>query len=355
MHPRRLILPLACLIAAASLSPGQNKNKEAPDRNKDVKTSDVRLGKTLMGKLDDSAFEGRVVLLEFWGINCPPCMPSLSKASALSGELSPFGLLVVGAHAQKGTTDKILSVAKSRGVNFPVVQSASVTNAITIKAIPHCLLFDHTGQCLYQGHPDSVEPKVRAAVSASLIDAVGSPAPTGSVGGLLSALKRGTATPMQVLRRAVPLAKAGDKGTAEAAERLVEALTARARKQLEEAEKLRESDVLQAHEAASGLASTFKGTPIGGKASALAGELKKSPKMAAELKARPLLEAIRKLDAGLQAQWGDKVDPKSKEFHKVNAATLRVLRQRLEALRKAAPDTSALAQATEIAGKYGVE
>ncbi len=351
MHLLRL-LPLACLLAALPLASAQDKNKRDP--NKDVKTSDVRLGKTLLGKLDDSGFEGRVVLLEFWGINCPPCMPSLSKAAALYSELSPFGLLVVGAHAQKGTPAEIVSVARSRGVNFPVVYSAGVTNAMEVKGIPHCLLFDHTGQCLYQGHPGSVEPKLRAAVAAALIDAVGSPKPTGSAGALLAALKRGT-PPAQVLRRAVPLAKSADKDTAAAAERLIDALTARARKQLEEAEKLKGSDLVQAHEAANQVASAFKGTPVGAKAGGLAAELKKSPKMAAELKARPQLEAIRKIDAMLMERFSDKVDPKSPAFQKVNAAPLRRLRQQLEAMKKTAADTHALAQASEIAAKYGVE
>src|SRR5262245_25081748 len=112
MHLPRLLVPLVCLIVAAVLTPAPAQNrtkadKSKPDPNKDVKTSDIRLGKTLMGKLDDNSFEGRVVLLEFWGIDCPPCRTSMPKASSLHTELSPFGLVVVGAHAQKGTPDKI--------------------------------------------------------------------------------------------------------------------------------------------------------------------------------------------------------------------------------------------------------
>jgi thiol-disulfide isomerase/thioredoxin len=347
MYSLRFSFALICLFALVSFS-------SSADFNTKITASDVRLGKTLLGKVDSPSLEGRVVLVEFWGIKCAPCLASLPKVSAINSELSPFGLLVVGAHAQKGTPEQIIAVAQSRGVNFPIVQSANVKDGMDFTGIPHCMLFDHTGKCVYRGHPGSVEAKLRAAVANALVDAVGSPAPSGSVGQLLTALKRGTA-PVRVLKQALPLVNSTDKETAVAANRLVDVLTASGKKSLEEAESLKETDVVQAYDQASNVAKTFKGTPIGTKATSVVNELKKSPTMMAELKARPMLEAIKKLDAALSARTKEKDDPKSAEFKKANGVQINQLKQRLTQMRKAAADTMALAQANEIGEKYGVE
>lgn len=343
---RAIRLTLGLVLLTAALLP-------AAEFNLGVKTSNVKLGKVLMNKVEPADLDGRVVLVEFWGINCGPCLESLPKVSLLNKELSPFGLLVVGAHAQKGTPEKIVSVARSRGVNFPIVQSASVEGGNDFNGIPHCMLFDHTGKCLYRGHPGSVEKKLRAAVGEALVAGSELSKADGKLGQIVASLKRGD-HPAAALKQALPLLKATDSETAKKAAKLVDGLTARGVKDLDAAEKAKESDPVEAYDLASKVAAQFKGAPVATKATAMVTELKKDGKIAVELKARPILEKVQALDATLTARVKDKVDPTSAEFHQANAVFLNQMRGRLANLQKTAPDSRATAEAVEIGKKYGL-
>jgi thiol-disulfide isomerase/thioredoxin len=319
--------------------------------NLTVKTENVRLGKALLGSVSADDLKGRVVVLEFWGINCAPCLASLPKMAALNRELSPFGLLLVGAHAQNGTEEQVKATARARGVNFPVVQSASVQGGNDFNGIPHCMVFDHKGKCVYRGSPATAELAARRQVGATLADAAGKSAAK-PVANLVTSLESG-ASPALVLRRAVPLLRSADATTNADAKRLVAALTAQGQKQLDEAEKLLSAEPVRAYDLALLALATYKGTPVGTRAGEVAGKLKREKPVQAELQARPHLEAIRKLDAALAPRVGPTVDPKGPEFQKAFARQVKQMRSRLAQMKKVAPDAPATAEATAIAEKYG--
>jgi thiol-disulfide isomerase/thioredoxin len=319
-----------------------------------VKTEGVRLGAALVSSVRNEDLKGRVVLLEFWGINCPPCLASLPKLAALNSELAPFGLMIVGAHAQNGTDEQVKGTALARGVNFPIVKHASVEGGNDFRGIPHCMLFDHTGKCLYRGQPEGAAGTLRLALGAALADTGSKTDLSAPVAALAASLRKGT-SPARVLRQAVPLLKSPTKTTASDALVLVSRLTATGQSKLDEANKMAEAEPLLAYDLAVAVAGIYKGTPLSTDAAALAGKLKNDKTVAVELKARPALEAILKLDQVLSKRAvAAKVETTNEAFLKANRTSINQLRQRLTQIKKTAPDARATAVATTIAEKYGV-
>jgi hypothetical protein len=152
----------------------------------------------------------------------------------------------------------------------------------------------------------------------------------------------------------VALAKSDDKKKAAEAKVVLDHLTAAAGDRLAWAEKQADAQPLEAYDQAAFLATAFKDTAVATKAEALSGKLKDHKAVAPELKARPLLEAIRKLDKTLSARPGAKTAPKGEEFHKANRFPLRQMQTRLAQAHKLAPKAKATAEATRIAAWYGI-
>jgi hypothetical protein len=269
-------------------------------------------------------------------------------------ELGDFGLVLVAPHVQRATPEEVKAKAQSLGVHFAVVGSAAVPNGNDIKGIPHCMLFDHTGKCLYRGAPSGLDAKVRSAVGAALVEATGKSSFTKAVTPLVESLKKGQA-PAGVLQKAVALQKSNDAATAEEAKLLVGKLSEGGQKQLDEASSVRKDDPLAAYDQLRHLAGTFKGTPVGSQAADMLNELKNDKAVAAELKARPSLESVKKLDAQLGAQAeSKKLDPKGADFQKAFAGPLKQMRTTLQQMQKSWPEAKATQEAAGIADKYAV-
>ena len=117
-------------------------------------------------------------------------MASLPHVVQLNTELSSFGLIVVGAHSQSATTEEIKAVAHSHGVNFTIMDGTNVEGANDNKGIPHVIVFDHAGKCVYRGLPAGAETAVRQALGKALASKVEGK-PSKSVNSLLESLKKG--------------------------------------------------------------------------------------------------------------------------------------------------------------------
>src|SRR5207249_3648710 len=108
----------------------------------------------IMGnKIEASDFKSHVVLVDDWGIHCPPCLAAMPHTADLNAELADFGLVIVGAHRQDGSADEVRAVAIKHKANFEISQMTQVRGAEDNKFLPHCILFDHTGNCIFRGQP----------------------------------------------------------------------------------------------------------------------------------------------------------------------------------------------------------
>jgi thiol-disulfide isomerase/thioredoxin len=156
------------MIAAVLLMPflSAKDKKDAPA------VPDVSVEKVSFGtQVNDAAFDakalaGKVLVVESWGVRCPPCIASLPEMQSLSKSGAKKGLVVVGLEAQNSSNEDILKVLKSARVTYPVMKGGDIGVAHT--GIPHAAIYGVDGKLLWHGHPGDADfkRKVKEALRA---------------------------------------------------------------------------------------------------------------------------------------------------------------------------------------------
>lgn len=133
----------------------------------DVSVEDVRWGEVVNDvEFDESSLEGKIVVIEEWGVNCPPCIASLPHMAKMSKRYLKKGVVVVGLERQGSAKEQILDVIKKPRVKYAVMAGGSVP--VKSSGIPHASVFGHDGKLVWHGHPsdDEFEDAVKDAVKA---------------------------------------------------------------------------------------------------------------------------------------------------------------------------------------------
>jgi peroxiredoxin len=125
--------------------------------------------KTFDGKAMSLAdFKGQVVLLDFWGTFCIPCVNALPELQALHAKNAARGFAVVGVTVddRAAMVQKATSRAK---VTYPIVQATpQVWSAYRVNALPSLVLVGRDGKIVrrFGGEAD------RAAMLATIEQAI---------------------------------------------------------------------------------------------------------------------------------------------------------------------------------------
>jgi thiol-disulfide isomerase/thioredoxin len=300
---RRLVV--GCLVLLAAVGPIERIM--AAEFNMAVTAAGIRPGAHVSGpQLTPESLANRVVLLEFWGLNCPPCIRSMPLLEELHTTLGPHGLVVIGAHAQGGTAEELKGKVAQLNVSFTILDRASVEGGSDFQGIPHCMLFDHTGTCVYRGSPFKAQEAVVAAVKA----APGAILEGRTLATLpeFNALLRDERNFSTVLKKARGLTSSGDAETAEEAGFVIEKLTAYGRRMLDEALSAKEADPARAADLVQRCSAVFKGSDLGTEAAKLNGEWKKDRQFQAAVKAGQQLARLEQMRAYVRDQLGVDAD-----------------------------------------------
>lgn len=345
--PVRLVQCLAPLIAALLTSP-----LVAAEFNMNVTAAGIRPGSHVAGPmLAPEAIANRVVLLEFWGLNCPPCIRSMPMLEELYTTLGPHGLVVIGAHAQGGSAAELRPQVAKLGVTFTILESASVEGGMDFQGIPHCMLFDHTGKCVYRGSPFSAQEAVVAAVKA----APGSILEGRTLAKLpeLNTLLRDERQFATVLKKARGLTSSGDAETAGEATFVVEKIEAYGRRLLDEARSGKETDPARAAENVQRCAVLFKGSKLGTEAAKLNGEWKKDKQFQAAVKAGLQLGKLEQMRDYVREQLGVEADASvtAEQAAAIPGAIKGQIRSLAQGIGKACPGSSLADKAAAIAAE----
>jgi thiol-disulfide isomerase/thioredoxin len=143
-------LPASMLSAAASLD-------------------SVNLGTYVLGpKVSVQDLQGHVVLFEYWGVHCPPCLASIAHLNAMQTKFGRDNFIIVANHCQGEPAPLVQSTWQSKGGGdqVSVVMDGDLAGA-NVSSIPRCFLFDNEGKLVFDGSPFEVEDKVDAAIKAS--------------------------------------------------------------------------------------------------------------------------------------------------------------------------------------------
>lgn len=158
-----LILSLAGLAAtAAELKP--TKPRAAPELDLPTLEGD---------RVNLADLRGRVVLVNFWAVWCPPCrkeMPSMQRLSKLMAE-RPFTILASNAGE---TPEQIRPFLNEVPLTFPILldQDSARMKAWRVFVLPTSFLIDKRGQIRYSlsGHTEWDAPEAVAVIERLLAE-----------------------------------------------------------------------------------------------------------------------------------------------------------------------------------------
>jgi thiol-disulfide isomerase/thioredoxin len=117
---------------------------------------------------------GRLMLLDFWGTWCTPCVQALPYLSNLHRRYGTHGLEVLGIAYEEGAVNEQIAridfVSRRQGVPYRILlgsgENCPVKNQFRIDQFPSLILLDQSGQILWRG--EGLTPANKAALEAEI-------------------------------------------------------------------------------------------------------------------------------------------------------------------------------------------
>jgi len=102
---------------------------------------------------------GRIVLVDVWGYQCPPCKALLPKVEEIwknFGLPANKPLVVVGSHRQQRNDAAIKALIDKHKLTYPVYQNAGIVEGEPSSggSLPFMYVLDHRGKVIYKGRDE---------------------------------------------------------------------------------------------------------------------------------------------------------------------------------------------------------
>lgn len=115
-------------------------------------------------KITKKDLAGKVVLWEYWGINCGPCKASFPHLQSLYRKYGAHErFVIVGSHMQ-GPSPQIVPFLKDNGITFPIYQWVRIPEAPGAGFLPYGVLIGADGKIIKADHPNQLYPLIDDAM-----------------------------------------------------------------------------------------------------------------------------------------------------------------------------------------------
>ena len=134
----------ACCLAAAAVEAG-------------VAWRNVDADHHLAGRKASIGYlQGKVVLVDRWGVRCPPCRALLPRVEQVWKSFKTKPFVVLGGHcAGWGTADQVKALVDENKLTYSIYEDAGLAeNEPKFNAIPFLYVVDETGKVVYTGHDE---------------------------------------------------------------------------------------------------------------------------------------------------------------------------------------------------------
>jgi len=112
------------------------------------------------GETSPPDFSGKVVLIEFWGITCGPCVAQLPEVRAAAKHYPNSDLALIGLHGSRTTLERLTSFAKENQLTYQLAIDREASErgwfgatmqAYGVRGIPSAAVIDRQGHLVYLG------------------------------------------------------------------------------------------------------------------------------------------------------------------------------------------------------------
>lgn len=119
-------------------------------------------------KISEADLAGKVVMVDQWGINCPPCRALLPAMQKLwnANKSKPF--VLIGSHCQGRNPEKVKELVDANKLTYPIYDWAGLADAPSNGGgLPFMYVVDHRGKVVYSGRShEEAEAAVQKAIAA---------------------------------------------------------------------------------------------------------------------------------------------------------------------------------------------
>jgi len=136
------VLAILLLICMTCCSTAEELNRKLPD----VTLEDIDGNKVSL-----SQFKGKVLVIDFWGSWCLPCLEAIEKLKTLKDKYGDRGFEIIGI-AVKDNLRNVLNIVKIMKVNYVVLMGNDATRYMFggVKAVPTTFVVDRDGIMRYR-------------------------------------------------------------------------------------------------------------------------------------------------------------------------------------------------------------
>lgn len=117
-------------------------------------------------ELTPEMLAGKVVLVDEWGVNCPPCRALLPELQKYYEAFRHKPFIIVGSHLQSASKEEVKAVLAKSKVTYPVYSGFAIAEGRPHNggAIPFIYVVGRTGRILYSGR--DLKSAIEASISA---------------------------------------------------------------------------------------------------------------------------------------------------------------------------------------------
>lgn len=139
---KKLILPLAGLLCPFLLNAGIWANLDDDHHYSGP-------------KLTEKDLEGKVVLVDCWGVKCPPCRALLPRMQEIWTHFDQKKFVLIGSHCQGKQPEAVKELVDENKLTYPIYERFGLAEgAPEFRAIPFLYVVNHRGRITYSGHDE---------------------------------------------------------------------------------------------------------------------------------------------------------------------------------------------------------
>lgn len=115
--------------------------------------------------ITEADLKGKVVLVDLWGVNCPPCRALLPRMESLWASYKSKPFVLLGSHRQGRSPDRVKELVKANKLTYPIYERAGLVEEPPGDGmLPYMYVVNHRGKVVYagHGHQEAVQAVVEA-------------------------------------------------------------------------------------------------------------------------------------------------------------------------------------------------